>query len=144
MLSESELDALAVEIQEILTRWRGNAPADKPAPESAPRAAVTDAADIGAAGPAGGIGTLAAVGRRTGQRLRHHHLRRAAAERAYFRDVLLAAAERGELRPDVDLDQLFSLIVGAFYADHLAGRPRGEGWSRSVVRLVLAAGADRR
>lgn len=40
MLSESELDALAAEVQEVLTRWRARAPADEPEPESGARAAV--------------------------------------------------------------------------------------------------------
>lgn len=58
--------------------------------------------------------------------------------RTYFRAVFEAAQGRGELREGVDLDQAVSVLVGAFYADHLAGRARGPDWTRQVVHLVLA------
>lgn len=57
--------------------------------------------------------------------------------RKYFVEVLELARDRGELRDGVDLDQAVSVLVGAFYAEHLAGRARTEDWPAQVVNIVL-------
>lgn len=57
--------------------------------------------------------------------------------RRYFLEVLERARDRGELRDGVDLDQAVSVLVGAFYAEHLAGRIRGPDWSTQVVNIVI-------
>lgn len=50
----------------------------------------------------------------------------------------MAASSRGEPRKGLDLDDAVSLLVGVFYADHLAGRDRDAGWSRRIVQMVLS------
>jgi Transcriptional regulator len=57
--------------------------------------------------------------------------------REYFARVLRAGVERGDLRADVDVERGTSLLVGVFYADHLAGIPAGPDWAESVVDSVL-------
>lgn len=57
--------------------------------------------------------------------------------RRYFLDVLEVARDRGELRAGIDLDEAVSVLVGSFYAEHLAGRRRDAGWARRIVDLVL-------
>lgn len=57
--------------------------------------------------------------------------------RSYFVEVLAAARERGEIRSDADLELAVSQMVGAFYADHLAGNKMDEGWDARVVGAVL-------
>lgn len=57
--------------------------------------------------------------------------------RGYFVEVLRAARERGEIRPEADLELAVSQLVGAFYADHLAGNKMDEDWAARVVDAVL-------
>jgi AcrR family transcriptional regulator len=57
--------------------------------------------------------------------------------REHFVKVLQAGVERGEIRPEVDLERSTSLVIGSLYADHLAGRPMVPGWEESVVDAVL-------
>lgn len=57
--------------------------------------------------------------------------------RTGFRDALLNGVETGQLRSDLDLDLVISVIIGAFFAEYLAGRPMDEEWDGSVVKLVL-------
>lgn len=58
--------------------------------------------------------------------------------RTYFQEVFEAAQVRGELRRGIDLDLAVSVLVGAFYGDHLAGRHRHWNWTHQVVTTVLA------
>jgi AcrR family transcriptional regulator len=59
--------------------------------------------------------------------------------RALFAAVLGAGADRGELRADLDVEAATSLVVGALYADHLAGRDtNAPGWPGAVVDLALS------
>ena len=57
--------------------------------------------------------------------------------RRMIRGVLVAAAKRGELRPDADLDLAVNVLVGAFYAQSLAGEPFAEDWEERIVETVL-------
>jgi len=57
--------------------------------------------------------------------------------RAMLRAVLARARARGELRPDADIEMGAQLLVGAFYAQYLAGVPFPEGWDERVVGTVL-------
>lgn len=57
--------------------------------------------------------------------------------RERFAQVLRRGVESGELRAGLDVDQVVSVILGAFYADHLADRPTGPAWAGSVVDTVL-------
>jgi len=58
--------------------------------------------------------------------------------RAHFAEVVRAGIERGELRADIDPERVTSMVVGVFYADHLAGLPLDADWAASVVDDVLA------
>jgi AcrR family transcriptional regulator len=58
--------------------------------------------------------------------------------RAAFGRILRRAVETGELRADVDVERAISMIIGSFYADHLAGREMDADWDRAVIRSVLA------
>lgn len=58
--------------------------------------------------------------------------------RELFLAVLRQARERGEIRPDADLDTATSTLIGSYYADQLAGHEIGAGWSARVVDHVLA------
>jgi hypothetical protein len=51
--------------------------------------------------------------------------------------VLEAARERGELRAGADLDAAVQALVGAYYAQYLAGAPFPRRWPGSVVDVVL-------
>lgn len=57
--------------------------------------------------------------------------------RAMLRAVLARARERGELRPDADIEMGAQMLVGAYYAQYLAGIPFREGWDKRVVDTVL-------
>jgi AcrR family transcriptional regulator len=58
--------------------------------------------------------------------------------RTTFSRVLERGIARGELDPETDVQLTISLLIGAFYADYLAGRPMAEDWDCGVVRAVLA------
>ncbi len=51
--------------------------------------------------------------------------------------VLARARERGEFRPGADIDMGAQMLVGAYYAQYLAGVPFREGWDERVVDTVL-------
>ncbi|MDF3301042.1 TetR/AcrR family transcriptional regulator [Streptomyces tropicalis] len=59
--------------------------------------------------------------------------------RAAVRRLLDRARAQGLLRPEADLDASASALLGAFYADHLAGRATDEGWADRTVSAVLGA-----
>ncbi|CCK27810.1 hypothetical protein BN159_3431 [Streptomyces davaonensis JCM 4913] len=58
--------------------------------------------------------------------------------RALLCHVLEQARDRGEIRPDADLDAAVSVLLGPFYADYMAGRGGRAGWAEDAVDLVLA------
>ena len=64
--------------------------------------------------------------------------------RAMLRAVLGRARDRGEIRRDADVEMAAQMLVGAYYAQYLAGVPFREGWDERVVDLVLAAVGPRR
>lgn len=61
------------------------------------------------------------------------------------REAVLAALQRAQsaeqVRSDADLEQVASTLVGAIYADHLAGRDLPPGWAGRVVDAVLGGAA---
>jgi AcrR family transcriptional regulator len=59
--------------------------------------------------------------------------------RVMLRAVLARARDRGELPYDADVEMGAQMLVGAYYAQYLAGTPFGDGWDERVVDLVLAA-----
>jgi AcrR family transcriptional regulator len=56
---------------------------------------------------------------------------------ALLRAVLARAHERGELRPDADLEMGAQMLIGTYYAQYLAGVPFRKGWDEGVVDTVL-------
>ena len=57
--------------------------------------------------------------------------------RAMLRTVLTRARERGDLRSGADIEMGAQMLVGAYYAQYLAGIPFREGWDERVVDTVL-------
>jgi len=57
--------------------------------------------------------------------------------RRLLREVLERGRARGELAAGADPELVASLLVGAVYAQYLAGAPFAPGWSGRVVDLVL-------
>ncbi|HJW76354.1 MAG TPA: TetR/AcrR family transcriptional regulator [Thermoleophilia bacterium] len=56
-------------------------------------------------------------------------------------DALERGRSRGEIAVDEDFELVASLLVGAVYAQYLAGTPFSPGWSEHAVDLVLKGGA---
>ncbi len=54
-----------------------------------------------------------------------------------LRAVLARARERGELGTGADIEMGAQMLVGAYYAQYLAGIPFREGWDERVVDSVL-------
>jgi AcrR family transcriptional regulator len=57
--------------------------------------------------------------------------------RQELRAVLEAARDRGELRPDANLDVAVNALVGAFFARYLAAEPLGGRFVSTLVDTVL-------
>ncbi len=57
--------------------------------------------------------------------------------RTMFRAILKRARDRGELAPGVDIETGIRLLVGAYYAQYLAGTPFRKDWAEPVVDIVL-------
>jgi AcrR family transcriptional regulator len=58
--------------------------------------------------------------------------------RRALRAILEAAQARGELRAGADVDLAANMLVGAFYAQYLAGSPFASDWSEKLVATLLA------
>jgi len=83
------------------------------------------------------IGTVLAEEAHTPELLSLFRERLVAPRRAALRGVLEAARDSGELREDADLDAAVAALVGAYYAQYLAGRPFPRAWPTPVVDVVL-------
>lgn len=57
--------------------------------------------------------------------------------RCALRAILDAAQARGELSPDADIALAVNMLVGAFYAQYVAGSPFAADWSTRLVDAVL-------
>ncbi len=57
--------------------------------------------------------------------------------RAMLRRVLEGARDRGELKPGADIATAVNLLIGAYYAQYLAGAPFAEDWAGRVVDTTL-------
>jgi hypothetical protein len=57
--------------------------------------------------------------------------------RQAVRAVLERARERGELRADADLDLAVTMLIGAYYAQYLAGDPFPPDWAERGVDAIL-------
>ena len=84
------------------------------------------------------IGTVLAEEAHTPELLALFRQRVVAPRRRAFRAVLEAAHERGELRPEADLDTAVHALVGAYYAQYLSGDRFARRWPAPVVDVVLA------
>jgi hypothetical protein len=60
-----------------------------------------------------------------------------APRRRALRAILDAGQARGEFRPEADLAMAVNLLVGAYYAQYVAGTPFADDWSARVVDSVL-------
>jgi hypothetical protein len=58
--------------------------------------------------------------------------------RRALRAILDAAQARGELREGADLALAVNMLIGAYYAQYLAGASFANDWSAGVVTAVLA------
>ncbi len=83
------------------------------------------------------IGTVLAEEHETPELLRHFREEVVAPRRRIFRGLLEHAQERGELCAGVDPDLAVNLLVGAYYAQYLEGRPFDDGWAERVVDTLL-------
>ncbi len=57
--------------------------------------------------------------------------------RRALRAILAAAQARGELRPAADIALAVNMLVGAFYAQYVAGVPFAADWSATLVDTLL-------
>jgi len=57
--------------------------------------------------------------------------------RQMVRQVLADAVARGEIRSDVDLDLVVHALIGAYYAQYLAGVAFPDDWDERLVDTVL-------
>jgi len=88
------------------------------------------------------IGTVLAEEAETPELLARFRRRVVRPRRRMFREVLERGAARGELAAGTDPELVAGLLVGAVYAQYLAGARFTRGWSERVVDLVLGgAGA---
>jgi AcrR family transcriptional regulator len=62
--------------------------------------------------------------------------------RETFMLALRRGQDAGQVRPDADLEQVASALIGTFYGDHLAGREITEDWSCRVVETLLTGIAN--
>lgn len=83
------------------------------------------------------IGTVLAEEHNTPQLLAFFRRHVVEPRRRMLRAVLARARERGELKPGADIEIGAQMLVGAYYAQHLAGIPFREGWDERVVDAVL-------
>lgn len=58
--------------------------------------------------------------------------------RQELRRLFNRARERGELPEDADIGLAINMLIGAYYAQYLAGDPFAEGWETQIVDTVLA------
>jgi AcrR family transcriptional regulator len=83
------------------------------------------------------LGTVLAEEHETPELLRLFRERLTAPRRRELRAVLQAARDRGELRPEADLDVAVAALVGAFYARYLSGDSLRGRFVGQLVDTVL-------
>jgi AcrR family transcriptional regulator len=83
------------------------------------------------------LGTVLAEEHETPELLALFRERLVAPRRRELRTVLAAARDRGELRPEANLDVAVSAFVGAFFARYLAGESLGGRFVTSLADTVL-------
>jgi AcrR family transcriptional regulator len=83
------------------------------------------------------LGTVLAEEHETPELLALFRERLVTPRRQELRAVLEAARDRGDLRPDANLEVAVNALVGAFFARYLAGEPLGGRFSSTLVDTVL-------
>lgn len=58
--------------------------------------------------------------------------------RRAVRLILERARANGELRDSADLDLVANMLIGAYYAQYLAGEPFADDWAEQIVDATLA------
>lgn len=82
------------------------------------------------------IGTVLAEEAHTPELLALFRERLVAPRRTMLRAILERARDRGELRPDADIDCAVSALVGAFYGRYLASSRIPHSFARNLVEIV--------
>ena len=131
-LAEAALAALAAERDASAPDQTGDLRADLVAQLRHFRAGVSRPYGIAL------VGTVLAEEHETPELLTRYREQIVAPRRRMIRAVLDVAAERGELRPGADLDLAVNALVGAFYAQALAGDPFSTDWEERTVATILA------
>jgi AcrR family transcriptional regulator len=83
------------------------------------------------------IGTMLAEQAHNPELLERFRERVILPRRAMMQTVLRRGVERGELRADADLELVSEMLVGSYFARHLAGLPVPRDWGERVVDMVL-------
>ncbi|HEY1274688.1 MAG TPA: TetR/AcrR family transcriptional regulator [Thermoleophilaceae bacterium] len=83
------------------------------------------------------LGTVLAEEHETPELLALFRERLVRPRRRELRALLEAARDRGDVRPDVNLEVAVAAMVGAFFARYLAGDPLGGRFVAAVVDTVL-------
>jgi AcrR family transcriptional regulator len=83
------------------------------------------------------VGTVLAEEHNTPQLLAFFRRHVIEPRRVMLRAVLARARDRGQIRADTDIEMVAQLIVGAYYAQYLAGVPFRKDWDERVVDSVL-------
>lgn len=68
------------------------------------------------------------------ERFREHVV---APRRQLLARVLQDARDRGDLKPDVDLDRVVTMLIGSYYAAYLAGDDTDDDWPEHTVDALL-------
>jgi AcrR family transcriptional regulator len=55
---------------------------------------------------------------------------------ARARAILARAVDRGQIRPDADLDLALDMLVGSYFAQRIAGEEEREDWPERAVALL--------
>jgi AcrR family transcriptional regulator len=83
------------------------------------------------------IGTLLAEERHTPELIARFREQIVQPRRKLLLHVLEQARERGELRPEADLEAAVNLLIGSFYARYLTGLGVPSDWPERVVNALL-------
>lgn len=83
------------------------------------------------------IGTVLAEAQHAPELLERFREHVVAPRRRLLRTVLEEGLQRGDVRAGLDLDLAVAMLVGAYYAGHLAGDHLGPDWPERCVDLLL-------
>ncbi|MBV9414325.1 MAG: TetR/AcrR family transcriptional regulator [Solirubrobacterales bacterium] len=60
-------------------------------------------------------------------------------QRQILAETITEGVERGQIRPDVDVERILDLLLGAFFAAVFAGGRPGPGWPQQIVDALWPA-----